>query len=332
MNSRRFRGLERSPADKEVDVRTALVLGAGGLVGQAYHLGVLRALHESAGFDGREADVLVGTSAGSLVAAGLAGGLSAADLAAELLGEQVSEQGAALRQTRQSFIAVRTGVERPPGRGPLEAGVLMAAARNPTKVRPGSVISALLPSGRIDTDPIARGLRHLHGGDWPRRDLRICTVRARDARRVVFGAPGSPATDVGTAVAASCAIPAYFTPVRIEGLAYIDGGMHSGTNADVLLDEVPDRVVVVSPMSIGPFRRPPIDLGPRLLAGRRLAWEVRKLRRAGAHVVTVQPGPEDLDAMGINPMRGHRIEQIIDTASASMSARLRAQPHVRHYL
>jgi predicted acylesterase/phospholipase RssA len=77
-------------------VPTALVLGAGGVVGQAFHVGVLRALPETTGFDGRTADVLVGTSAGSLVAAGLAGPLSAGDLAAELLGE-------AGQRTRGSF-------------------------------------------------------------------------------------------------------------------------------------------------------------------------------------------------------------------------------------
>jgi NTE family protein len=307
-------------------VRTAVVLGAGGLVGQAFHLGVLRALEAEAGFDARRADVLVGTSAGSLVAAGLGGGLSAHDLTAELLGEPVSAQGAALRQTRRDYSAAVTTLERPRGHGPLDAGVLLAAARNPFQVRAGSVISALLPAGRIDTDPIARSLRHLHGDDWPERDLRICAVRARDARRVVLGMPGAPDTDVGTAVAASCAIPAYFSPVRIEGQSYVDGGMHSATNADVLLDDVPDLVVVISPMSIGPYRLPRVDLGARLLARRRLASEVRRLRRKGARVVTVQPSSRDLDVMGLNPMRGHRIEEIADTATASVTARIAQQP------
>src|SRR4028118_2056137 len=65
--------------------RTAVVLGAGGLVGQAFHLGVLTALEE-VGFDARRAHTLVGTSAGSLVAAGLGAGLSASALRAELRG------------------------------------------------------------------------------------------------------------------------------------------------------------------------------------------------------------------------------------------------------
>lgn len=308
-------------------MRTALVLGAGGLVGQAYHLGALRALHAATGFDGREADVLVGTSAGSIVAAGLAGGLAAADLAAEMLGEPVSEQAAAVRQTRRASAVALDDLSRVPGRGPLEAGVLLAAVRHPRQVRAGSVISALLPSGRIDTEPIARGMRHLHGDRWPSR-LRICAVRARDARRVVFGAPGAPETDVGTAVAASCSIPALFTPPRIAGQAYVDGGMHSATNADVLVHERLDLVVVLSPMSLGPFAMPPVDVAPRVLAGRRLAGEVRRLRRAGTRVVTVQPSPADVQVMGLNPMRGHRLEEIIDTASASVEARLRAQPHL----
>jgi NTE family protein len=290
-------------------VRTALVLGAGGLVGQAFHLGALRALEEHTGFDGRSTDVLVGTSAGSLVAAGLSGQLSAAE-----------------RTSRRAYSAAITVADRPTGLAPLDPGVLLAAARHPFGVRAGSVISALLPAGRIDTDPIARGIRYLHGDDWPESDLRICAVRAKDARRVVFGMPEAPQTDVGTAVAASCAIPAYFTPVRIEGRSYIDGGMHSGTNADVLLDDVPDLVVVVSPMSVGPRAGARIDLGVRLLARRRLAHEVHGLRKRGAKVVVMQPGPADLDAMGLNPMSGHRMEEIVDTASASVTARLRAQP------
>jgi NTE family protein len=323
--TRRF---ERSRRDTYHAVRTALVLGAGGLVGQAFHLGVLRALDSLVGFDGRTSDVLVGTSAGSLVAAGLAGGLSAADLAAEVLGEQVSAAGVALRAVRHPVTPADPVTDRAPGRGPLDAGVLLAAARNPFGVRAGSVMAALLPAGRINTDPIARGLRHLHGDDWPLRDLRICAVRANDARRVVFGDHDAPRTDVGTAVAASCAIPAYFAPVRIAGRSYVDGGMHSGTNADVLLDEALDLVVIVAPMSIGPRAGARVDVGVRLLARRRLAGEVSALRRRGAQVVVIQPGSSDLDVMGLNPMRGDRIEEVVDTASTSIADRLRAQPHL----
>jgi NTE family protein len=195
-------------------------------------------------------------------------------------------------------------------------------------VRPGAVASSLLPAGRVSTDMIARSLQRLHGSDWPQRDLRICAVRARDARRVVFGSGRAPVTDVGTAVAASCAIPGYFAPVQVAGSAYVDGGAHSPSNADVLGHDALDLVVVVSPMSVGrgAARRPRPDLALRLAVRRYLSQEVRALRRRGAEVVVLQPGPEDLPVMGLNPMQHTRIDEVLRTAAASTRARLEAQP------
>ena len=313
-----------------VPPRTAVVLAAGGLVGQAFHLGVLTALQEVTGFDARSARTLVGTSAGSLVAAGLGGGLSAADLRAELLGEPLSAEGRRIRTARPPMPRMPTSTRPPvgPHRRPLAPQALLSAARRPWAVRPGAVASSLLPAGRAGTDMIARSLQRLHGGSWPERDLRICAVRAVDARRVVFGAPGAPVTDVGSAVAASCAIPSYFSPVHIDGAAYIDGGVHSPSNADVLAPDNPDLVVVVSPMSLGrgTARRPRPDLALRYAVRRYLSQEVRALRRRGADVVVLQPGPQDLPVMGLNPMQHSRIEDVMRTAAASTRARLEAQP------
>lgn len=307
---------------------TAVVLAAGGLVGQAFHLGVLDALQEVAGFDARRARILVGTSAGSLVAAGLAGGLSAADLRAELLGEPLSAEGRRIRGTRPSTLRMPDPVAAAPRRGPLAPQALLAAARRPWAVRPGAVASSLLPAGRARTDMIARSVQRLHGGTWPQRDLRICAVRAADARRVVFGAPGAPETDVGTAVAASCAIPSYFTPVHVGGKAYVDGGVHSPSNADVVAADRPAVVVVLSPMSLGrgTARLPRADLALRLAVRRYLSREVAGLRRRGAEVVVLQPGPQDLPVMGLNPMEHSRIEEVMRVAAASTRARLEAQP------
>ena len=310
---------------------TALVLGAGGLTGQAFHLGVLSALHQLTGYDGRRADILVGTSAGSLVAAGLAGGLSAADLTAELTGEELSKEGAAIR-ARSSASSFQAAEQPSGGRGPLDLGVLLSAARRPFRARPVAVVSSLLPRGKVSTEPISRGLRYLHGDSWPERDLRICAVRARDARRVVFGTAGAPATDVGTAVAASCAIPAYFQPVTIDGRAYIDGGMHSPSNADVVLPDRPDHVVVLSPMSVGPRPGPVPDLAVRLAIRRWLALEVRQLRRAGAPVTVIQPTARDLAVMGVHPMQGARTGEVIEAVAESVRYRLEAQPHVADVL
>ena len=315
-------------------MKTAVVLAAGGIVGQAFHLGVLGALGEQAGFDARSADILVGSSAGSMVAAGLAGGLSVADLRAEMLGEPLSPEGRRIRGARRAMPRLPVAEPVPTGRWPPAAGALLHAARRPWAVRPGALASSLLPPGQIGTDMIARSVQHLHGHAWPERDLRITAVRARDAQRVVFGAPGAPTVDVGTAVAASCAIPSYFAPVVVDGEAYVDGGAHSPSNADVVLDDRPDLVVVSSPMTVrhGGLRRPSADAALRLALRRYLAAEVRQLRRGGAHVVVLQPSPEDLPVMGLNPMKGIVAEEVVDRAGASTRARLAARPDLAERL
>lgn len=304
------------------------MLGAGGLTGQAFHLGVLTALQELVGFDGRRAGVVVGTSAGSLVAAGLAGGLSAHDQLAVLSGEPVSEEGRQLlRATRARAAAFPTQQtdDLPVGRRPLAPSAVLAAARRPWSVRPGAVVSGLLPAGRTSTESISRGVRKLHGQEWP-TSLRVCAVRAHDARRVVFGAPGSPRADVGAAVAASCAIPGYFAPVRIDGEYFVDGGGHSPTNADVVRPEQPDLVVVSSPMSFGPGAGRSPDAAVRFAVRRYLAREVRLLRRRGATVVVFQPTAADLAAMGLNPMRLMRASRVVETVGRSVRERFEAQP------
>jgi len=315
-------------------MRTAVVLGAGGFTGQAFHIGALCALQEVTGFDARTADVLVGTSAGSLVAAGLAGGLSAEDLQAELLGEPLSAEGQRLRTAARAQVAAGSVAPDVPtfGLRPLAPRALLHAARRPHRIRPAALVSSLLPPGRVDTAPLARSVRYLHGVDWPQRDLRICAVRAHDSRRVVFGTPDAPPTDVGTAVAASCAIPAYFAPVRLEGQTYIDGGVHSPTNADVVLRDRPDLVVVLSPMSVARGAGIRVDVGIRLAMRRLLSVEVRRLRRAGAQVMVLQPCAEDLAVMGFNPMHGARIEEVVRSVGGSVRERLERQPALRALL
>src|SRR5205807_3205799 len=121
--------------------------------------------------------------------------------------------------------------------------------------------------------------RRVIGDDWPDRSLWLCAARADDGRRVVFGQVGSPPTDVSTAVAASCAVPWLFAPVEIDGVSYVDGGVYSPTNLDLLADRGLDLVIVVSPMSVARHRVRPIDLPLRRLFRLRLGREAAKVRR-----------------------------------------------------
>ncbi len=308
--------------------RVAVVLGAGGSVGYAYSVGVLAALAAEFDWDPRTAQVLVGTSAGSVVAAYLRAGWSAPDLLSVTLGEPLGPVGRALIERAYGAPAAPAQARRAPaGLRPAGPGALRSALRRPWAARPGVLGAALLPSGRRSAETIVAPVRGLHGSRWPARSLWLPAVRLRDGARVVFGQPGAPPTDVATAVAASCAIPAYYAPVEVAGAAYVDGGTHSPTNADLLAPLAPalDLVVVVAPMGIagGTLQRR-VDLPVRLYARARLRREVAGLRRAGIAVVTIEPQPADLAAMGVDQLAESRSADVARSAGASVAAALAA--------
>jgi NTE family protein len=300
--------------------RVGLVLGAGGAIGHAYHAGVLAALAES-GWDPRSAEVIVGTSAGSIVAAFLRAGLSAADLAASSLRRPLSPPGAELmeRSGRRTRLDPPGPQHADVGRGPAAGQLLL----KPWGVRLGALAAALLPAGKVPTEAIAAGVRAIYGSDWPKRLTYICALRLDDGRLVAFGSPGAPPATMAEAVAASCAIPAYFQPVLIGGRRHVDGGAHSVTNADLLAGMGLDLVIVSCPM--GATRDAlamGIDLPLRGAVRFRLAAEVAAVRRAGTAVVTLQPARAARAAMGNDPMNARRGPAVTAAALESTRARL----------
>jgi NTE family protein len=142
---------------------------------------------------------------------------------------------------------------------------------------------------------------------------------------VVFGRPGAPETDLGSAVAASCAIPAWFAPIEIGGVQYIDGGVHSPTNADLLAGRDLDLVVVSSPLSVDlRAARARVDLAIRLRFRHFLRQELWVLRRHGVRIATVEPDARTLAAMGLNMMSARRIDEVEDHAHEHALRRLEA--------
>jgi NTE family protein len=305
--------------------RVGLVLGAGGVVGHAYHAGTLAALGEATGWDPRDAHVVVGTSAGSGVAATLRGGVPATDLYARLVGGALSPEGARL------YARLGAPVELPSSPPPFGGGVPLPAAPRvlarralwPWAGRPGTFLAALLPEGRFDTEAVGARVRGFHER-WPERPMWICALRLDDGRRVVFGRAGAPEVDVATAVEASSAIPGFFRPVVIEGVRHVDGGTHSPSNADLLAGEHLDLVVVLSPMSAvrAALRGPVPAVAGRLMHSRTLAAEVRAVRRTGTPVVVFQPTPGEVAAMGFNAMDFRRREEVARAARESALRRL----------
>jgi NTE family protein len=306
-----------------------LVLAAGGVVGQAYQAGVLAALQREIGWDPRASAVIVGTSAGAVTGAALRVGVPAPDLAASLYGVPPSRQGGAIL----SRIL-------PPDSGPLPTpsvlsvlrpwnlpspALIARVARRPLAFRPEVAVSTLIPKGQVDISERARGLDDLVGERWP-QGLRICALRRNDGARVVFGREGSPPARLAEAVLASCAIPGYFRPVTIGGADYVDGGIHSVTNADVLRNEPLDLVLIVSSMSSAPGgARGPDGLLRRTLH-RRMEHEMEKLEAAGTPVVCLEPGSEARRVMGLRAMAEDRSPRIIEAAFEETRRRIGESP------
>ena len=305
--------------------RIGLVLGAGGMTGGAFHAGVLAALADVTGWDPRTAEVVVGTSAGSLSGAILRAGLSAPDMRARALGRPMSAAGQ--RLTARLMAPPAAGFRlRPEGpatrRRSAPPGALARMAARPWEVRPGAVLAALLPPGRVSTSMITGGMEPLFGRSWPKDPLWVCAVRLDDGRRVVFGRDAE--ASVGEAVAASCAIPSYFAPVTIAGVDHVDGGVHSPTNLDVVRGLGLDLVVVSSPMSAAGRTLPQMsaDWAVRRFCRAQLDREAVGVRRRGTPVLALQPTPEVASIMGLNAMDAGRRVATVEAAYESTRRRL----------
>ena len=295
--------------------RVGLVLGGGGVVGQAYHAGVLAVLEHDFGFDARTADVIVGTSAGSITGALLRLGVSAEDLAAWTVKAPLSAEGGVMRQIAATVVpdlapfSPLSLLRRPlrlPGRELVHRALL-----RPWQFRPLTAAMTLLAPGQHDISEQLAALRELDQHGWPEDPLWICAVRRRDGRRIVFGRPGTPDVALHRAIAASCAVPGYFAPVPVAGRSFIDGGVHSPTNAAILRGSGVELAVIISPMSGNPGWRPGFYAAARRYSTRMLEREVRALRKAGIRSVVFAPGRVEQQVMGDDVMSRDRLPEVI---------------------
>lgn len=304
-------------------MRVGLVLGAGGVTGLAYHAAALAALADELQWDPRRADIVMGTSAGSVVAAMLRRGVSAADLAAIAQGHEPTASPPAVTRAlseRPEFPPVElrslVGWPRLPSRALVEAWL-----RRPWRVDPVTAIASLVPDGTLDMVEHAAALDEVLGSRWPDDELWICAVRQRDLRRVVLGR--DIAVPLSPAVAASCAVPGYFRPVAIDGETYLDGGVRSPSNADALRRADLDLAVIVSPMSGRELGRLGTANVVRRHARRKLEGERGRLDAVGIRSVVVEPGPAVIDALGSDFMSHARADDIVRAADDDTREHLR---------
>lgn len=305
-------------------MRVGLVLAAGGPVAHAYHCGVLRALHDGAGWDPRSASLVMGTSAGAQVAALLRAGMSAHDLYARAVGEPLTAEGALVARHY-----VRPDHSPPPrdARTHYRPEALDSLRhRPPWRWHLGHVVAALLPEGRVDLTPQAAGFRELFGDRWPDEALWIPALALERGTRVVFGRAGDPPADVGSAVIASGAVPGLCVPVRIGDDRYVDGSLASLTHVDVLVGQGLDLVVVSSALSAEDL---PLVHPHRLMRGP-LGWwlrrEQRRVEAAGTPVEVHEPARHELGIHGLNPMPTHKMAPVAVAAYQATLDRLARSP------
>ena len=319
-------------------MRVGLVLGAGGVVGASWLIGALEALESEMGWRPADADVIVGTSAGSVIGTLAATGIPPSYMAAYVTGRPLEglEPPAGLEDLdlaelaeRESGDAYRLKAALPP-LGPGSWRMALSTLRNPLRHSPSAGLAGWLPRGVVSTEPISRIVDRFVTDGWPAHDnLWVVGCDYVNGKRVAFGREGAPSAQIRDAVAASCAIPAFYHPVRIDGRRYVDGGICSTSNADLPCGRELDTVIVLNPMSCaaqvagrGPAGR--IVGAMRAHAGRRLGHEVRKLREEGTEVLTLQPTADDLEIMGANLMARGRQSDVMEQAERSAVRELRA--------
>ena len=299
-------------------MKVGLVLGGGGISGFAYTTTALTVLQQLTGWDPRTADVIVGTSAGANVGGLLRGGRPIGDSLDQMMTLPTNPR-------TMERLRVLSGRELN-GRNfsvlPASPSLLIKEGLRGPLARPGRLISGLFPAGRVRTDTIGDRMIELHGQDWPEQELFISAVRLTDGERVIFGRDRTD-IDVGTAVEASSAIPGYFRPVGIDGFQYVDGGVHSAINADVLAERELDLIVVVAPMSIVSYSRGWMmpNGALRLFWKNQVEREVESLRELGHNVMLLEPSIEEARSMGPTLMDPTRLINIVmQTSSAARVA------------
>ena len=299
--------------------RTALVLGAGGTVGMSYHAGILRALEVVGGYRPDDADLVIGTSAGSVVGAYLRSGWTAEDFWQLSLGTHPTLAGLSAEeidaQRSEMFTPVfRSGPELL-RRAMGSVFVLgRSVVRMPIPVTP-RWLGRVFPGGLFDMTEGKRRFADEIPAAWPEKPLWLCAVDITSGRRIVLGRRGSPAATLAQGVTASCAIPGFYQPVKVGRHTLVDGGAHSSTNLDLAAKQNCDLIIVVAPMAYDPMSAPnPVDQLIRRLAARQLAGEVALARRRGTQVLMFRPTASELRLHGLNLMRTGGWDEITKAA------------------
>lgn len=298
--------------------RRALVLGCGGVAGAAWTTATLEVLEQRLNWDAREADYLLGTSAGAIVATLLGAKVSVADL----VRSQQGESDCALWNHDRDSGGAWPPQPRWQPTAPKAVWQRLVKHRQPV-----AAISGLLPQGTLDMSRFRALIDHfIPDRGWPPHPATwVIAAEVQSLQRTVFGRADAPVAAARDAVCASYGVPGWCPPVRIGEVTYIDGGVRSPTSADLLINEDVQEVIVLAPMTTqakSATRNPLVRL-ERLFRQHMtgiLDDECQRLQRAGKRVIRLEPTATDLQAIGYNMMDPRRRQQVFQTARATAPA------------
>ena len=316
--------------------RIGLVLGAGGVLGAAWTTGALARLQDRLPCPAADVDLIVGTSAGSVLAAALRCRASLDEMVAWQCGD-VSGILSELRRARRAGRAAAAAAAPAPRLAAAGAG----GPAQPLQVPPWVGASGWLPHGRGQHAALRSLVSALHSASSPAPRA----ARGRDAAHWVDGRTWIAAMDYDTgrgccsaartprraslpdAVVASCSIPGWYAPALIGGRRYVDGGIRSATSLSVLRGTDVHEVYVLAPMA---STEPDHPLQPHLRLERRLRQlitrallrQARALGAEGKRVTIVTPGPSDLAVMGANLMDPRRRQAVLGASLRTSEASL----------
>ena len=276
-----------------------LVLGGGGVLGEAWMMGVLAGIEDGTGFDLRDCDYYVGTSAGAIVAAHLVAGQP--PRRPSTMGTEVS--ASVTPRPVDGLAAAGLAAARRAGAYALATAATFAPLALGLAAPGGAVARALLlrrlPRPTSTLNDLRRNIERLD----PRFDgrLRVAAVDRGNGRRVVFGSPRGPQASVAAAVEASCSVPWLFAPVEIGDREYVDGGVWSPTNLDAAPAGRDTHVLCLNPTASIPATNGVLAV-VRRVSRTAVSVEALALRRRGAAVRMLAPNDECAELMGGNFM------------------------------
>jgi NTE family protein len=277
---------------------------------------VLRALEVEAGFTPDDADVIIGTSAGSVIGAYLRTGMTTNDMWLLARGEHptLGSVGRTPEHEPELFVPRFNG---PVGilRHAIGSAYVLGRAISPFPLQPPGFLKSVFPGGLFAMEEGRRRFTEELPNEWPEKDLWLTTVDIVSGRRIVLGRHGAPKVDLPRAVLASAAVPGIYPPVLVGRRNLIDGGAHSTSNLDLGVQAGADRIIGVIPMAFD-TALPPGPLGQiaRRIPARMLAAETALAKRRGVEVLMFRPSASEVRHHGLNLMRADSLERVAELA------------------